>query len=111
MSSPTEKVPERVFVETLQSFLAPVQSLLADTSVSEILINGFDTIYYEQRGTLHRAPMSFPSAQDLEGFCQNLAQYVGKSISPDTRFWKRTTPGRLAGQRCCTASITQRYYG
>ncbi len=83
MSSSYEKVPERVFVETLQSFLAPVQSLLADTSVSEILINGFDTIYYEQRGTLHRAPMSFPSAQDLEGFCQNLAQYVGKSISPE----------------------------
>lgn len=83
MSSSYENVPERVFVETLQSFLAPVQSLLADTSVSEILINGFDTIYYEQRGTLHRAPMSFPSAQDLEGFCQNLAQYVGKSISPE----------------------------
>lgn len=81
MSTALESLPERVFTETLQSFLAPVRELLSDGTVSEILINGHDTIYFERRGTLHRSDLRFSDPQDLEGFCQNLAQYVGKTVS------------------------------
>lgn len=101
MSSAFEKVPEQVFQETLESFLAPVRHLLSDESVSEILINGYDTIYFERRGELHRDSARFACAQDLEGFCQNLAQYVGKQIT----YEKPLLEGRLPdGSRVSVAA-------
>lgn len=86
------RVPERVFQETLYNFLTPVRGLLDDPSVSEILINGPEIIYYEQRGKLHRAELRFEAPEDLDGLCQNLAQYVGKTISHERPFLEGRLP-------------------
>lgn len=79
----SSRVPEVVFEETLNSFLSPIGELLKDASVSEILINGPHVVYYERKGKLHRADFQFGTSEELDGLCQNLAQYVGKSISPE----------------------------
>ncbi len=92
MSSTFEPIPERVFNETLAGFLAPVQGYLDDPTVSEILINGYNDIYYEQRGQLHKSEIRFDSPEDLEGLCQNLAQYVGKTMSFEKPFLEARLP-------------------
>lgn len=81
MSASPICIPEGIFTETLYGFLAPVQQYLADPSISEVLINGPDQIYCEQRGRLHRTAARFEDPEDLLSLCQNLAQYVGKSYS------------------------------
>ena len=92
MSSSFEPIPERVFAETLAGFLAPVQRFLDDVTVSEILINGPNEIFYEQRGRLHLSDVRFESSEDLEGLCQNLAQYVGKTLSYEKPFLEARLP-------------------
>jgi pilus assembly protein CpaF len=70
-----------IFQTTTRQFLAPVRSLLDDPSVSEILINGPNQIYYEQKGRLHYAEgCHFPNAAALMAAAQNIAEYVGRII-------------------------------
>ena len=83
MTEPRRVIPDKIFEYSLGSFLAPVRSLLEDPSVSEILINGYDTIYFERRGQLHKSDLRFACHEDLEGLCQNLAQFMGKHISAE----------------------------
>ncbi|MCS6915083.1 MAG: ATPase, T2SS/T4P/T4SS family [Myxococcales bacterium] len=90
--SSLEPIPEKVFAETLAGFLAPVQRLLDDVTVSEILINSPSEIYYEQRGRLYRSDARFESEEDLLSLCQNLAQYVGKTLSYEKPFLEARLP-------------------
>lgn len=92
MSATLSYIPERVFHETLNSFLGPVQNLLDDASVSEILINGHEEVYCERSGQLHLTQIRFSSISDLEGLCQNLAQYVGKTVSTEHPFLEGRLP-------------------
>ena len=46
-----------IYAETVRHFLAPILPLLDDPSVTEILINGHRTIYFERDGKLNRAEM------------------------------------------------------
>ncbi len=92
MSGSLSHIPDSVFHETLNSFLHPVQHLLDDASVSEILINNHQEVYCEQGGQLHLTDVKFSSVTDLEGLCQNLAQFVGKSISNEHPFLEGRLP-------------------
>ena len=92
MSSIAKHIPERVFNETLASFLSPVQHLLDDAAVSEILINGHEEVYCERGGQLHLTDVEFGTVSDLEGLCQNLAQYVGKTVSAEHPFLEGRLP-------------------
>lgn len=69
-----------VFRRTLAHLLGPVQALLDDAEVSEILINRYDLIYVERRGRLQRAPAAFASPDALLAALRNIAQYVGKRL-------------------------------
>jgi pilus assembly protein CpaF len=92
MSDTFKSIPDDIFRDTLDTFLAPVRSLLDDSTVSEILINGPDTIYYERRGQLHKSELRFVSPEDLEGLCQNLAQFMGKHISAENPLLEARLP-------------------
>ncbi len=92
MTQEKSAIPEHIFQFTLSSFLAPVRSLLDDPSVSEVLINGHDNIYFERRGQLHKSELRFACAEDLEGLCQNLAQFMGKHISPESPLLEARLP-------------------
>ena len=41
--------------------LGPLEELLADDSVSEIMVNRYDEIYVERSGRLHRHPWRLPA--------------------------------------------------
>lgn len=74
---------KEIYRETVRHFLAPVLPLLDDPSVTEILINGHDTVYYERDGRLQHSPLKFPSAGQLLAAARNIAEYTGRSIDDD----------------------------
>jgi len=74
---------KEIYAETVRHFLAPVLPLLDDPSVTEILINGYRTVYFERDGRLNRSEMAFPTAALLMAAARNIAEYTGRSIDDD----------------------------
>lgn len=72
-----------IYQQTIRHFLDPIWSLMEDPTVSEVLINGHDQIYYERSGRLHDAGLSFPSEEQLMIAVRNIAEFVGRSIDED----------------------------
>lgn len=72
-----------IYRESTRHFLAPIVPMLDDPDVSEVLINGPDTIYFEKSGRLSRAETSFPSEASLLAAAQNIAEFVGRSLDDD----------------------------
>lgn len=74
-----DKITE-LYAKTVMQFLAPIAHLLEDPTVSEVLINGTESIYYEQRGKLTRAEFVFKDAHALGAAARNIAQFVSKVV-------------------------------
>jgi pilus assembly protein CpaF len=58
----------------------PLQQLLDDPSVTEIMVNGPDMIYVEQNGKLTRAPVHFASEEALRRVIERIVSRVGRRI-------------------------------
>jgi pilus assembly protein CpaF len=69
-------IPAEVFEETVRGFLKPVLDYLDDPSVTEIMINGPDTVFIERKGRLIRTEASF-SPDLLLSLIRNIAQFQG----------------------------------
>ncbi len=65
--------------ETLPE-LKPIYGLLMDDTVSDILINGPDKIYIEQRGKLRSSELTFESEEQLQAMAHAIAKAVGRSM-------------------------------
>ncbi len=74
-------IPTPIFEKTILGFFAPIRPFLDDASVSEIMINGPDQIYIEQRGVVSKTDARFDSREALVAALRNLSQYVGKPIT------------------------------
>jgi pilus assembly protein CpaF len=68
---------------TLRTLFAPIVPYLDDASVSEIMINGPDTIFVERRGKLERVPVKFESAGSVLAALRNVAQFAGSFIDEE----------------------------
>ena len=62
------------------TLLAPIRTLLDDPEVSEIMINGPASIFFERDGRLHNSDCRFPSHEDLMAAVRAMAQFVGKQV-------------------------------
>lgn len=71
---------KHVYRETSRHFLQPILPLLDDPSVSEILVNGHEAIYFERQGKLHCSDLRFTSAGMLLAAARNIAEYANRSI-------------------------------
>ncbi len=60
--------------------LGPLEPLLADKTVSDILVNGFDTIYVERRGKLERTNASFSDQGHLLNTIDRIVSAVGRRV-------------------------------
>lgn len=69
-----------IYSESIGHFLSPIQNLLNDEDVADILINGAQEIYYEKRGKLYLSDCSFPSDKLLQAAATNIAEYSNRSI-------------------------------
>ncbi len=72
-----------VFKDAIRLYLRPVLELLEDPTVTEILINGFDSIFVERKGKLEKTNARFKSEDDLRTAVNNIAQSVGRRITDD----------------------------
>lgn len=72
-----------IYRETTRHFLHPVLPLLEDQDVSEILINGPETVYFEREGRLSKADISFSSEATLLAAARNIAEFSGRSLDSD----------------------------
>ena len=60
--------------------LGPIEPLLHDPQVSDILINGMDSTYVERRGRLERIDLRFRDRQHLLHIAQRIAGRMGRRI-------------------------------
>lgn len=72
-----------IYRETTRHFLSPIKSLLDDPDVSEVLINGHETIYFEKSGRLHLSDCRFPDESSLMAAVRNIGEYVNRIIDHD----------------------------
>src|SRR5438445_8946920 len=73
---------ERLINEVLdETFgLGPLEPLMKDPTVSDILINGHNTVYVERAGQLERAPVSFTDSRHLLHIIQRIVGLAGRRV-------------------------------
>ena len=60
--------------------LGPLESLLGDSSISDILINGYNQVYLERRGKLELCNVRFDSDRHLMTIIDRIVSRVGRRI-------------------------------
>lgn len=60
--------------------LGPLQRLIDDPTVTEIMVNGPDNVYIEQAGKLTRAPVRFTSEDQLRRIIERIVTRMGRRI-------------------------------
>jgi pilus assembly protein CpaF len=60
--------------------LGPLEELLADDSVSEIMVNRYDQIFVERSGRLTRHPMTFTGDRAVMGVIERIVTPLGRRI-------------------------------
>jgi len=60
--------------------IGPIQQLLRNSRVTEIMVNQFDKIYYEEEGRLHRSNLAYSSEEHLRRTIERIVANVGRRI-------------------------------
>ncbi|MDP3671064.1 MAG: ATPase, T2SS/T4P/T4SS family [Telluria sp.] len=60
--------------------LGPLEELLDDASVTEIMVNQFDRIYVERRGRIEKHPLTFTSERAVMGVIERIVAPLGRRI-------------------------------
>src|SRR3954451_12215626 len=77
-STEQEKLMDEVMDETFG--LGPLETLLKDASISDILVNKFDRIYCERRGRLELSDVRFRDNAHLRQIIDRIVGLVGRRI-------------------------------
>ena len=64
----------------------PMQTLLDDDTVSEIMVNGPKNIYVERGGRLHRAPISFENNEHVMRIIERIVSPLGRRIDESSPY-------------------------
>ncbi|TDA47468.1 ATPase, T2SS/T4P/T4SS family [Burkholderia pyrrocinia] len=75
---PLEALKKSVFDEVIG--LGPLEELIADPTVSEIMVNCHDEIFIEQKGQLTRSPVIFTDDQAVFGAIERIVAPIGRRI-------------------------------
>jgi pilus assembly protein CpaF len=60
--------------------LGPLEELLADPSVTEIMVNGHDRVFYEREGCLHTSTVTFDDEQQLRMVIDRIVGPLGRRV-------------------------------
>ena len=66
--------------------LGPLEPLLADESITDILVNGYATVFVERNGLLEKAPTRFQNERHLLRIIQKIVSAVGRRIDESSPF-------------------------
>ena len=78
------QVIKQVLDEALD--LGPLEELLADSGVTEIMVNGCDQIFCEKNGKLQLSPVTFTSNQQLRNIIERIVMPLGRRIDEKTPY-------------------------
>ncbi|HLM10024.1 MAG TPA: CpaF family protein [Thermoleophilaceae bacterium] len=70
----------RARVVLLATGLGPLEPLLSDASVDEVMVNGPDSVYVERRGRLERAPVAFGDEAELMHAIERILAPLGRRV-------------------------------
>jgi pilus assembly protein CpaF len=73
-----EKLISEVLDETFG--LGPLEPLMADPTISDILINGHSVVYVERNGRLERADVAFTDSRHLLHIIQRIVGQIGRRV-------------------------------
>jgi pilus assembly protein CpaF len=60
--------------------LGPLEDFLADDSITEIMVNHYDDIYYESRGKLYKSEVTFSSNDAVLSVIERIVSPLGRRI-------------------------------
>ncbi|HSD24785.1 MAG TPA: CpaF family protein [Solirubrobacterales bacterium] len=60
--------------------LGPLEELLADPAVEEVMVNGHERVYAERRGRIERTDVSFPSEVALRDAIERILTPLGRRV-------------------------------
>ncbi len=60
--------------------LGPLEPLLADDSINDIMVNGPERVFIERRGKLEQTTVRFRDSQHVTNVCQRIAAAVGRRV-------------------------------
>ncbi len=60
--------------------LGPLEELLADPAVEEVMVNGHDCVYVERAGRIERTGVAFPSEQALRDAIERILTPLGRRV-------------------------------
>jgi pilus assembly protein CpaF len=66
--------------------LGPLQPLLEDESVTEIMVNGAKNIYVERKGKIHRVPVTFESNDHVMRIIDRIVAPLGRRIDESSPY-------------------------
>ncbi|MGQ7829474.1 CpaF family protein [Altererythrobacter sp. Z27] len=66
--------------------LGPLEPLLKDESITDILVNGFETVFVERGGVLERVSTRFQDEKHLMRIIQKIVSGVGRRIDESSPF-------------------------
>src|SRR5512146_1027818 len=66
--------------------LGPLQPLLEDESVTEIMVNGAKNIYIERKGKLHRVPVTFENNDHVMRIIDRIVAPLGRRIDESSPY-------------------------
>jgi pilus assembly protein CpaF len=73
---------DRIIEEILDEVFGfgPLEPLMKDPSITDILVNNHNKVYVERRGLLHRAPIQFKDDKHLLHIIEKMVAAVGRRI-------------------------------
>jgi len=73
---------DRIIEEILDEVfgLGPLEPLMKDPSITDILVNNYSKVYIERRGVLQRAPIQFKDDKHLLHIIEKMVAAVGRRI-------------------------------
>lgn len=60
--------------------LGPLETLLADKSITEVLVNGSQSVYFEKNGVLHKSELTFANDEQVRALIDRIIGPLGRRI-------------------------------
>jgi len=73
-----EEVVERIVRDSIG--LGPLEVLLADPAVEEVMVNGHDRVYVERRGRLEATEVAFEGEEELRNAIERILAPLGRRV-------------------------------
>jgi pilus assembly protein CpaF len=77
-SGTRERLRELILREAVG--LGPLEELLADPAVEEVMVNGHQRVYVERRGRIERTAVRFPSEESLRDAIERILTPLGRRV-------------------------------